>query len=89
MCLFLMRLEHLGAAHPRSAGLFAGLTRGLARRVWPPGFGLRHFPWRWRGFAVLGASSIPCPPSVRAHGARLLGGRELFSGPWFNRSRFL
>ncbi len=33
------------------------------------------------------AASDSGPPSPRSQGARLLGGRELFSGPWFNRSR--
>ena len=33
------------------------------------------------------ASSGSTTVSPRSHGARLLGGRELLVGPWFNRSR--
>lgn len=44
MRLLLMRLEHLGAAHPRSAGLFAGFTGRLdLRRLDLRRLDLRHF----------------------------------------------
>ena len=53
MRVFLMRLEHLGSAHPRSAGLFAGFMYGWGRRRWD----LCHFRGLWRAFAVLGVFS--------------------------------
>ncbi len=57
MRVFLIRVQHLGSAHPRSAGLFAGFTCGWDRRRW----GRCHFRWLWPEFAVIGVFSRHLP----------------------------
>ena len=83
-----MCLQHLGPAHARRARLFArlpGPRRRLDRRRRYRGrSGLGRFRrHRQRLRRLIGFATV----SPRSHGARLLGGRELLVGPWFNRSR--
>ena len=97
MALFFMRLEYLRSANPRRPGLFTGFTGRGSRRCFRLGRWRRHHGrlfgiplGRFRfavalrrdgvGVAVASASAARAPP-VRSQGARLLGGRELLSGP--------